>query len=366
MATLKGLRLERALASPQFADGLFRNPSGAKPGLQGDQTWKLMSEFFFGGKKRLPPGPIHVENPREIWLQPHVESGLRVTWLGHSTLLIEMDGARFLTDPVFGERASPFSFAGPKRFHDVPAKVSELPPLDAVLLSHDHHDHLCPESIVELSQLGVPIVTSLGVGAHLEALGARPELVVELDWWESYQLPHKELKFHACPAQHFSGRGLFDRNTTLWSSWVVESPRRKLFFSGDTGLTEDFKLIAERLGPFELTLLEIGAWNKAWGEIHLGPHNALTAFEWLGGGTLLPVHWATFDLGLHPWQEPAETLVALAAERGARIITPRLGRPFEPQHIESVDPWWREVMRAAASDPSQAKLAEARAAAARP
>jgi L-ascorbate metabolism protein UlaG (beta-lactamase superfamily) len=344
MAVLTGLRRERALGSPQFADGLFRNPSGLGPGLKDGQAWGVMREFLFGGKSRVPPGPIVVENPRELWGRSDIASGLRVTWLGHSTLLLESDGVRVLTDPVFGERASPFSFAGPKRFHPVPARISELPRLDAVLLSHDHHDHLCPESIRELGAQGVPIVTSLGVGAHLEALGVRPEHIVELDWWESYQLPRAELRFHACPAQHFSGRGLLDRNTTLWSSWVIETARRKLFFSGDTGLTEDFRTIADRLGPFDLTLLEIGAYHPAWGDIHLGPHNALTAFEWLGGGTLLPVHWGTFDLGLHPWHEPAETLLTLAAEKKARILTPRLGRPFEPAQVEHVDPWWREVL----------------------
>jgi L-ascorbate metabolism protein UlaG (beta-lactamase superfamily) len=264
-----------------------------------------------------------------------------VTWLGHSTLLLEMDGRRVLTDPVFGDRASPVSFAGGKRFHPVPARIAELPKLDAVLLSHDHYDHLCASSMRELARLNVPVVTSLGVGARLEELGVAPSNIVELDWWEQHQLPG--LSFTATPSQHFSGRSLTDRNQTLWSSWVVRSERQQLFFSGDTGLTEEFASVHQRFGRFDLVMLEIGAWHPAWGTIHLGPENALRAFEMLGGGSLLPVHWGTFDLGLHPWAEPAETLLRLAQPSGARVLTPLLGRPFEPAHADGLTPWWRAV-----------------------
>jgi L-ascorbate metabolism protein UlaG (beta-lactamase superfamily) len=342
---LSGLRLERARASSQFAEsGRFRNPSGLGPQLDGP-SWPVMREFLFGGRKRLPPGPIAVDSPLEPWSKPWraIGSGLRVTWLGHSTTLIELDGVRVLTDPVFGQRVSPVSFSGPRRFHRVPATIAELPPLDAVLLSHDHYDHLCASSMREIAKLRVPVITSLGVGTRLEAMGVDPRMIVELDWWEDHTLAGGELRFTATPAQHFSGRSLTDRNRTLWSSWVITTANRRVFFSGDTGLTEDFAEVGRRFGPFDLVMLEIGAWHPAWGSIHLGPANALTAFEMLRGQALVPVHWSTFDLGLHPWDEPAETLLALAAERGTRVITPRLGRPFEPAHVENVDPWWREV-----------------------
>lgn len=351
MPKLNGLRLERARASKQYDDGVFRNTAGIKLALNGDK-FALAKDFVFGGRSRLPPGPLPVESPLEAWTKPISSAGLRVTWLGHSTSLIEVDGRRLLTDPVFGERASPFSFAGPRRFHKVPATIGELPPLDAVLLSHDHHDHLCPSSIRELAKLRVPIVTSLGVGMHLEQLGVDPKCIVELDWWEEHSLAGGALSFTATPAQHFSGRGLTDRNTTLWSSWVITTQNRRLFFSGDTGLTHEFVTVRERFGPFDLVMLEIGAWHPAWDGIHLGPANALKVFEMLGRGTLMPVHWGTFDLGLHPWDEPAEELFALAEEARARIVTPMLGRPFEPAHIEGPDPWWRTVMapeRAASS-----------------
>ncbi len=338
-----GLRLERVRASSQFGEnGRFRNPSGARPDLQGP-PWPIMREFLFGRGKRKPPGPLRVESPLESWAV-RSDTGLRMTWLGHSTLLLELDGVRVLTDPVFGARVGPTSLMGPRRFHETPVTLGQLPPLDAVLLSHDHYDHLCASSMRELAALRVPVVTSLGVGARLERLGVDPAVIVELDWWEQHTLPGGRICFTATPAQHFSGRSLADRDRTLWASWVLQSDRRRVFFSGDTGLTPEFRRIGERFGGFDVVMLEIGAWHPAWGSIHLGPQGALEAFEMLGGGALMPVHWSTFDLGLHPWEEPAERLVELANTRGARVITPRLGRPCEPDRVEAIDPWWREVL----------------------
>jgi L-ascorbate metabolism protein UlaG (beta-lactamase superfamily) len=353
MICLSGERLERVRASKQYGDGHFRNTAPLDASLKGNPL-PVMGEFFFGARARRPPGVIPVESPLGTWLRPVSGSGLRMTWLGHSTVLIEVDGLRVLTDPVFGERASPVSFAGAKRFHPVPATIDQLPPLDAVLLSHDHYDHLCEKSMRQIAKLRVPVVTSLGVGARLEKFGVDPTLVTELDWWEEQVMPGGELSFTATPSQHFSGRSLSDRNITLWSSWVIQTPNRRIFFSGDTGLTQEFRDIAARFGPFDVTMLEIGAWNQAWGDIHLGPENALHAFELLGGGTLLPVHWGTFDLALHAWEEPAETLLTLASERGARVLTPMLGRPFEPAHVEGPTPWWRAVGAEPATSPSNA------------
>jgi L-ascorbate metabolism protein UlaG (beta-lactamase superfamily) len=313
-----GLRLERTRASAQFADGSFRNPSGLGPELQGSSL-PVMGEYFFGKGVRKPPGPLPMDRPHERWAA-RPDTGFRATWLGHSTVLLEMDGRRVLTDPVFAERISPVSFAGPKRFHPVPARLEELPPLDVVLLSHDHYDHLCRATMQSLARMRVPIVTALGVGEHLESFGVEPERITELDWQESTEVGG--IRFTATPAQHFSGRGPFSRNRTLWASWVVESQRRKVFFSGDTGLTTAFEGIGRAHGPFG---------------------NALEAFSMLGGGTLLPVHWGTFNLALHDWDEPAETLLVRAAQQSKRIVTPRLGAPIEPEHVEGPVPWWRGV-----------------------
>ncbi|TAM52212.1 MAG: hypothetical protein EPN61_01000, partial [Burkholderiaceae bacterium] len=248
-----------------------------------------------------------------------------------------------LTDPVWGLRASPSQLAGPKRFQPVPIALRELPAIDLVLVSHDHYDHLDYPTIRELAKRDVPFVTSLGVGAHLQAWGVPAERIHELDWWESYTLPKADLSVTAAPSQHFSGRGLKDRNATLWSSLAIRSSRHAVFFSGDTGLTTEYAAIRERLGPFDLVMLEVGAFHPAWGDIHLGPAHALEAHALLGGGALLPVHWGTFSLALHAWDEPAETLLELGPKQGVQLVMPRLGEPVEPAQVDGVTPWWRRV-----------------------
>jgi L-ascorbate metabolism protein UlaG (beta-lactamase superfamily) len=357
-ARARGARLERVRASPRFKDGQFRNTaSGRGPGLKGNPL-PMLGEFFFGGAERIPSGPLPVHNPQPAWAR-RAETGLRVTWLGHSTLLLELDGFKVLTDPVFGERASPASFAGPRRFHAAPVAISALPELDAVLVSHDHYDHLCAHTIAELAARQTPFFTSLGVGAHLEAWGIAPERITELDWWEEATLEGGRLSFTAAPAQHFSGRGVADRNATSWSSWVIRSDNHRVFFSGDTGLTEEFRTVGQRLGPFDVAMFEVGAFHPTWGDIHLGPENALAAHQLLGSGIFLPVHWGTFNLALHAWDDPAEQLVKLANEKKVRIFTPRLGEALEPDRVDFTPPWWREVRgRQRAPDPAPVGTAE--------
>ncbi|HKU42893.1 MAG TPA: MBL fold metallo-hydrolase [Polyangiales bacterium] len=333
------MRRERVQGSAHARDGRFRNLANVKPDLKGLAP-SIAGEFMFAGGKRAPRGALPSHDPRPAWARA-AETGLRVSWLGHSTLYIESDGVRILTDPVFGERASPVSFLGPRRYASTPVSIAELPEFDVLLLSHDHYDHLCRMSIQELAKRNVHVVTALGVGTHLEAYGVAHDRVHELDWHESVELPG--VRFTATPAQHFSGRGMGDRNATLWASWVIQTARRKLFFSGDTGLFPELADIGKQFGPFDLTMLEIGAYHPAWGDIHLGPANALVAHQMLGGGTLLPVHWGTFDLALHTWCEPAEELYVGAAAHGARLIMPELGQVLEPDRAPEIDPWWRRV-----------------------
>jgi L-ascorbate metabolism protein UlaG (beta-lactamase superfamily) len=344
----QGLRRERVLASARFVDGRFRNTAPVGAGLRRGSGLPVLGELVFGAEVRTPPGPLPLANPLEAWARPP-ESGLRATWLGHSTVLLELDGLCVLTDPVFGERVSPSRLFGPRRFHPPPASIAQLPRLDAVVISHDHYDHLDRPSVLELARREVPFVTSLGVGAHLEAWGVPPERIVELDWWESAELPGG-LRITAAPSQHFSGRGLGDRNTTAWSSLVIASGQRQVFFSGDTGLTPEYAEIAARFGRFDLVMLEVGAFHPAWGDIHLGPDNALEAWRLLGGGPLLPVHWGTFKLALHAWDEPAEVLLARAPRLDVPLVMPRLGAPVEPSRFERIDPWWRSLEPAAATE----------------
>ena len=330
-------------ASPQFEQGRFVNryPSGYR--APGEVDRPDLKGFLFGGENRTPPAPLPAADPRPDWAKPAnggSRVGLRVTWLGHSTTLIEIDGKRVLTDPVWGPRASPFSFLGPKRFQPVPVPIGALPELDAIVISHDHYDHLDYPSVRALAKLRVPIITSLGVGVHLEAWGIPAERITELDWWEEARLPG--LTLTAAPAHHFSGRTLGDRNATLWSSFVIRGERHSVYFSGDGGLSPLFAEIGRRLGPFDLVMMEVGAFHPSWGAVHLGPDNALEAWRQIGSGRFLPIHWGTFNLAMHAWDDPAERLFAQGLEG---LLMPRLGQPVEPAGTDVVEPWWRGVSR---------------------
>jgi L-ascorbate metabolism protein UlaG (beta-lactamase superfamily) len=242
---------------------------------------------------------------------------------------------------VWGRRASPFRLAGPKRFQPVPVALKAMPPVDIVVISHDHYDHLDYPTIRALARTETPFVTSLGVGAHLEAWGVLPQRITELDWWQTHTV--RGVTFTAAPSQHFSGRTMGARNATLWSSFVIRSERQAVFFSGDTGLTTEYQSIREELGPFDLVMLEVGALHPSWGDMHLGPENALKALAFLGGGAFLPIHWGTFSLAMHAWDQPAEVLFELAPKLGARLLMPKLGDAVEPARDVRVEPWWRSV-----------------------
>ncbi len=366
----QGERLERIRDSPLWAGDRFRNRHPIAPGLQDLSAARpSLSDFLRGGNRRVPRGLLPTLNPLDAWGK-RPGSGLRATWLGHSTVLVEIEGTRVLTDPVWGPRASPSRLAGPKRFQPVPVPLRAMPAIDLVVISHDHYDHLDYPTIRELAKKEVPFVTSLGVGAHLEAWGVPASRITELDWWQTHTFKNRrirrELAVTAAPSQHFSGRGMKDRNATLWSSLVLRGERHRVFFSGDTGLTSEYAAIAQRLGPFDLVMLEVGAFHPAWGHIHLGPENALKALRLLGGGAFLPVHWGTFSLGLHAWDEPAETLLALGPPPGARLLMPRLGEAVEPAHEHVLEPWWRGVDTAPRRRPAAKPVTEPAAAPALP
>ncbi len=354
-----GLRLERMQASPLWAGSGFRNRHPIAPGLRDHQAPRpSLSEFICHAGRRVPQAPLPGIDPRPAWAHKP-QSGLRATWLGHSTVLIEIDGLRLLTDPVWGQRASPTSLAGPKRFQSVPLPLSALTEVDAVLVSHDHYDHLDYATIVQLAKRPIPFITSLGVGAHLEAFGVAPQFITELDWWQSHTLAGSGVCITAAPAQHFSGRSLSDRNATLWSSFAIRGESHGVFFSGDTGLTSEYASIGQRLGPFDVVMLEVGAWHPSWGDIHLGPANAVAAYRMLGGGALLPVHWGTFSLALHDWDEPVETLLALAGAANLPLLLPRLGQAVEPARAaDAQQPWWREQSARERGAPQRGPITE--------
>lgn len=342
-------RETRLVTSPRFKSGRFWNTARTEVMREPFGAGMAM-DFLTGRAARSPRAPLPIfEQTRGALARPP-ERGLRLTWLGHSTVLIEIDGVRLLTDPVWGERASPVSFAGPRRFHRPPLPLAELPPVDAVLLSHDHYDHLCASTVRSLASGAAPgfsgrFLTSLGVGAHLEKLGVPPAMLTELDWSQGARVG--EVDIIAVPAQHFSGRSVLDRNHTLWAGFAIVGPHHRVFFSGDTGPTAEHADIGASFGPFDVVMFEIGAFHPAWGDIHLGPDAAYQAFLSCNARAFLPVHWSTFDLGLHPWEEPGELLYERARADGAPLWTPRIGEPME-QTPARPNAWWREALSARA------------------
>ena len=325
--------------SPQFIDGKFRNPVPMKKHSVGAMA-KMMWIFAFGKPaSTVPTGtiPVAVLTRAELLAAPDAS----LFRLGHSTLLIKLDNAFYLTDPVFSERASPVQWAGPARFHHSPISIAELPPIKAVILSHDHYDHLDHASILALAAKTEHFITPLGVGQRLIGWGVSADKVHQLDWWESTQIGGVTLR--ATPAQHFSGRSVNDGNSTLWASWVIQSPGLNLFFSGDTGYFDGFKKIADKYGPFDLAMLETGAYDQQWPDVHMQPEETLQAFRDLKATWLMPVHNGTFDLSLHAWREPFDRIAALAEQHGVALATPGMGERLDLRQPSAGQRWWTAV-----------------------
>jgi L-ascorbate metabolism protein UlaG (beta-lactamase superfamily) len=324
--------------SPQFGEDGFQNERKPRP-LGWRETSKLWWDFLVGGKPAgtVPSSAIPVQALTRAQLDEAPDGTLYR--LGHSTVLLKLEGRYWLTDPVFSERASPVQWAGPKRFHTPPIAIDDLPVLSAVVLSHDHYDHLDRDTVRALAEKTEIFLTPLGVGDRLIRWGVPRDKVRQLDWWEDVQV--QGVHFTATPSQHFSGRGLFDRNATLWASWVIRTDDLKVFFSGDTGYFDGFRTIGERLGPFDLTLLECGAYDRRWQDVHMLPSQTLQAHRDLGGKWMVPIHNSTFDLAFHGWSEPMETLYTLSQEAGVAIATPVIGTPLAITRPDDTQPWWR-------------------------
>jgi L-ascorbate metabolism protein UlaG (beta-lactamase superfamily) len=292
------------------------------------------------GDPKKPVGPFRTDT--SVYATPSSQ-GLRVTWMGHSTLLLEIDGMTILTDPVWGARASFVSFAGPKRFYPPTLPLKDLPPLDAVLLSHDHYDHLDRPTIKQLAVLlkndRTRIICSLGLRKDLEAWGIAPQKITELNWGQSTSLG-SACNITATPARHFSGRSLWGRNQTLWSSFVIRGPKHNIFFGADSGMFPGFRAIGDAYGPFDLTMLEIGAYDADWPDIHMGPIHAAQAHVDLQGKLLLPIHWGLFNLAFHPWKEPIERLITAAKEKNISLFLPTPGAAQDVTGENLQTFWW--------------------------
>ncbi|MCF7223650.1 MBL fold metallo-hydrolase [Marilutibacter chinensis] len=334
--------------SPQFRDGAFRNPvTPAQPKGWRDTLATIRRFIFEKPVDATPPAPPPVLPLTRARLLAAPDASL--FRLGHSTVLIKLDDVFWLTDPVFSERASPVQWAGPKRFHAPPIDIAELPPLQGVILSHDHYDHLDRAAVQALAEKTTQFLAPLGVGDLLVEWGIDPDKIVQLDWWEEVRIGN--LRLVATPAQHFSGRRPFTENPTLWASWVIVSERDdlRLFFSGDSGYFDGFRAIGEHYGPFDMTLLECGAYDASWSGVHMHPEQTLQAHLDLRGRWLLPVHNGTFDLALHGWSDPLERIAALAGEHRVRLATPMFGQAVAIRQPQPGPAWWLQSAAQAAT-----------------
>ncbi len=328
-----GARLARMSHSPQWRDGVFVNPQPlVNHMLEGllamREASAVSTPIDVVPEERIDPARFAAAPP----------SGLRITWMGHSTSLVEIDGARVLIDPVWSDRPTPIPSVGPTRWYAPVIAIEQLPHLDAVLVSHDHYDHLDAPTVRALAATGTRFIVGLGVGAHLESWGVRPDQITELDWWQSTQVG--ALTVTSTPARHASGRTLWDRDHTLWTGFAIAGAQHRVYYSGDTGLFPAMRDIGARLGPFDCALIEAGQYHRAWPDWHIGPEQAVEASQWVGARVMLPVHWGLFRLAYHGWTEPIERVSVAAAARGVTLATPRPGESVEPTLPITTSRWW--------------------------
>jgi L-ascorbate metabolism protein UlaG (beta-lactamase superfamily) len=334
-------RKARVLSSPQYQGGAFVNPNGVSSKLFSQESWEVAKDYIL--TKRIDPIPrlelpVHEINPDQ-WKDQEADK-FSFSWMGHSSILMLIENQRILVDPVLNERASPFSWVGPKRFHPAPVTPAKLPDIDVVLITHDHYDHLEKSTIIAINKKVKRFVVPLGIGALLEKWGITTSKITEWDWWETYS--SGSLAFHATPAVHYSGRWLVDTNSRLWCSWSIVGKEKRVFISGDSGYFEEFAKIGERFGPFDVTFLKIGAYSDkgTWRAAHMTPEEAGQQHLDLMGQLLVPLHWATFDLGLHPWYEPIERLVTFSGEKSITLITPEVGEKIDLSGKIDTNHWW--------------------------
>ncbi len=322
------------VGSPRYEDGVFRNVLPGTTLVPGSGR-SLLRALLTRGDRGKPKGEIPLTPVAPLMRA----SDLAVTWLGHASALIELDGHWILADPVWADRVSPSATVGPRRLHPVPMTTQALPRLDAVIISHDHYDHLDVNTVRTLvAEQSAPFFVPLGIGAHLRKWGVPEHRIVELDWNDT--ATQSGISLTCTEARHFSGRGL-KRDVTLWSSWALTGPAHRVFFGGDTGYTPAFAEIGARLGPFDLTLLPIGAYGDQWPDIHLTPEDAWRAHGDLGGKLMVPIHWGTFDLAFHTWAEPIERLLAVADAKA--VVVPAPGGRVVVAHPPQLTRWWSRL-----------------------
>ncbi|MES2413650.1 MAG: MBL fold metallo-hydrolase [Pseudomonadota bacterium] len=332
----------RSAASPQ-ASGDCHFSNMPNPDAKPSQTsWKIWSRFFFGTKQgSMPVDAIPVRRIDPAALAALDPAANHIVRLGHSSHLLKLRGKYWLIDPVFSERASPFQWLGPKRFHPTPLALADLPPIEGLILSHDHYDHLDTATIEYLLGKVQRYFVPLGVGKRLLGMGVAASRIEEFDWWQKGKLG--EVEITAAPSQHFSGRTLSDRNSTLWASWVIQSGAERIYYSGDSGYFPGFKQIGERLGGFDIALMENGAYDDYWPSVHMTPEETVQAFKDLRGKLLYLVHNSTFDLAFHTWRDPLDRASALAEKERIPLATPEIGEVLTLGRPRNNVLWWKSL-----------------------
>ncbi|SEB20127.1 MBL fold metallo-hydrolase [Pedobacter hartonius] len=332
----KDARMERIAQLPMYKDGAIRNLVHTPDIPEGVTYWDVMKAMIKGNPRKKPPGMLPFVQP-----ELHSVAGTKVTWFGHSSYLLQIDELKILVDPVFSRSTSPFSMVGNKSYDGTDfIHAEDFDKIDILLITHDHYDHMDMHSVLKLKDKTGHMVTSLGVGAHLERWGVSPEKITELAWDEQADI--LGLRFTAAPARHFSGRK-FKRGQTLWSSFILETPLYKLFLGGDSGYESHFKTIGDQYGPFDLAILECGQYNEYWPYIHMFPEQVVKAAKDLKAEWLLPVHWAKFSLALHDWDEPILRVLKSAEANQQKMTTPQLGETIVLGAYYPDSKWWLNV-----------------------
>lgn len=335
-ATPAGKHLEKITVSENYRDGTFANQITTSMDMNFKSGIEVMYQFFFEGQRRTPNNPLPVKFDEHVIIRN--KDSAKITWYGHSAILLEMDGKKILLDPMLGNASSPVPFLSKRFSYQKPINLEMLPEIDAVILSHDHYDHLDHYSIVKLKDRVTHFYTPLGVGSHLKKWGVTETKITELDWWQTAAL--EDINMIAAPARHFSGRGLTDRNKTQWASWIIIGSKEKIYFSGDSGYGPHFKEIGNRFGPFDFAMMECGQYNERWEAIHMLPEQTLKASQDIKAKRMMPIHWSAFNLSLHSWTEPVERATRAAKNYNIEIITPYIGQRFLPSMNEEYIKWW--------------------------
>ena len=331
---------DRIKQSKQFDGKTFINT--VPEGGAGDVIDSLRQSML-GDEERVPISILPVDDISADMFENAPKPGLRIAWLGHATSMVEIGGKRIMFDPVLSERASPFSSFGPKRFHRSPIRLDHIKGIDAVFISHNHYDHFDRVTIQRLAATGTQIFVPVGLKSTLQSWGVSDNQISEVDWWQ--ESTFSGLTIVPTPARHYSNRGLFDFKKTLWVSWSVISSEHRVFFSGDSGYSSDFAKIGAAYGPFDATLIKIGAYGPGefWQDVHMTPEESMQTHLDLRGKVMVPVHWATFNLAYHDWREPIQRAITAAQDKGIRLATPRIGQMFEPDEPLPRSKWWEQV-----------------------